>query len=114
MSELPDAGPLWVERMIGAAAGSLIALIYLVPKSRQEAASRLLTSLVTGLVFAPEAGVFIATRLGLASELTGSETMLSGAAAAGFFAWWALGMLARMARRAGAEPPSGTNREGGA
>jgi hypothetical protein len=53
------------------------------------------------LVFGGPAGVLLAGRLGIAMHLSASDIMLSGAAAVSLSAWWALGVLARVARRWG-------------
>ncbi len=91
----------WMERTIGASAGAAVSLIYMLPADRREAACRFIAGLVSGMVFGGPAGVLIAGRLGLSSHLSGSEIMLSGAAAVSLTAWWALGVLARLARRWG-------------
>jgi hypothetical protein len=95
-----DAG-LWATRAVGASAGAAVSLIYLLPKSRREAASRFFTGLACGLIFGGPAGVWIAERLEMAGSLSASETMLSGSAAASLCAWWALGILHRLAGRLG-------------
>jgi hypothetical protein len=90
-----------MERTIGASAGAAVSLIYMLPAGRREAACRFVAGLITGLVFGGPAGVLLAGRLGIATRLSASEIMLSGAAAASLTAWWALGVLARVARRWG-------------
>ena len=95
------SGGLWMERTIGASAGAAVSLVYMLPAGRREAACRFLAGLVSGLVFGGPAGVLIAARLGIAASLSASEIMLSGAAAVSLSAWWALGVLARVARRWG-------------
>lgn len=92
---------LWMERTIGASAGAAVSLIYMLPADRREAACRFLAGVVSGMVFGGPAGVLIAARLGIAAHLSASEIMLSGAAAVSLTAWWALGVLARVARRWG-------------
>ncbi len=93
-----DAG-LWATRALGASAGAAVSLVYLLPKSRREAASRFFTGLSCGLIFGGPTGIWIAERLGLADVLSASEVMLSGSAAASLCAWWGLGILARVAQR---------------
>jgi hypothetical protein len=92
---------LWMERTIGASAGAAVSLIYMLPADRREAACRFVAGLISGLVFGGPAGVLLAGRLGIATHLSASETVLSGAAAVSLTAWWALGVLARVARRWG-------------
>jgi len=95
-----DAG-LWAERAVGAAAGAAVSLIYLLPKSRREAASRFFTGLACGMTFGGPAGAWLAERLELSGALSASELMLSGSAAASLCAWWGLGILSRLAGRLG-------------
>jgi hypothetical protein len=94
-------GGFWIERAMGASAGAAVSLVYMLPADRREAACRFAAGLVSGLVFGGPAGLWLAGRLGLADRLSGSEIMLSGAAAVSLSAWWALGVLARIARRWG-------------
>lgn len=97
-----------MERTIGASAGAAVSLVYMLPADRREAACRFLAGLVSGMVFGGPAGVLLAGKLGIAAHLSASEIMLSGAAAVSLTAWWALGVLARLARRwgrnAGSQP----------
>jgi hypothetical protein len=95
------SGGFWMERAVGASAGAAVSLIYMLPADRREAACRFIAGLVSGMVFGGPAGVLIAGRLGISGHLSGSEIMLSGAAAVSLTAWWALGVLARLARRWG-------------
>jgi len=87
----------WLARMTGAAAGAVISLVYLLPQSRREAASRFFTGLVSGLVFGPPVGMSIAEYTGISGQLDGTELTLMGAAATSLCAWWGLGILARIA-----------------
>jgi hypothetical protein len=103
MADIGNATGLWMERTVGASAGAAISLVYMLPKGRREAISRFLTGLVSGLIFGGPAGVWLAARLGITGYLSPSETMLSGAAAVSLCAWWALGLLERMAKRWGGE-----------
>lgn len=108
MTEIPNPPAYMLERLVGAGVGALVSLAYLLPKGRQEAFSRLAVSLACGVVFGGEAGLAITHRLGLSGQLSGSEIMLSGAAAASLSAWWVLGVLARLAERmADRQPPTG-------
>ncbi len=70
-------------------------------QGRQEAATRLATGLVAGLVFGPATGLYGAERLDLLATLSAPEIVLSGSAAVSLTAWWALGALKRMAERWG-------------
>ncbi|EUB95258.1 hypothetical protein PMI07_003036 [Rhizobium sp. CF080] len=98
----PGALPgLWAARIAGATAGAGVSLIYLLPKSRREAASRFLTGLSCGTIFGGPTGLWLVERLGIGAELSGPEVMLTGSAAASLCAWWVLGVLARIAARYG-------------
>ncbi len=106
-----DAG-LWIARGFGATAGAAVSLVYMLPRSRREAASRFVTGLACGLIFGGPAGAWIARRFDIAASLSGAEFMLAGSAAASLCAWWGLGVLARLAdrwsgngSRASSEPP---------
>jgi hypothetical protein len=104
MAEFTTDAGLWAERAVGASAGAAVSLIYLLPKSRREAASRFFTGVACGLTFGGPAGLWIAERLEPAAVLSTSETMLSGSAAASLCAWWGLGVLSRLAARYGDKP----------
>jgi hypothetical protein len=99
MADFGNEAGLWTVRLVGASAGAAVSLIYLLPRSRREAASRFLTGLTCGLVFGGPAGLWIATRLGIATHLGASEILLTGSAAASLCAWWGLGVLARVAEK---------------
>jgi hypothetical protein len=102
MSDFANEPHMWAARAAGAAAGAAVSLIYLLPKSRREAATRFLTGLACGIIFGGPAGLFLMEKLGLSGALSGSEVMLSGSAAASLCAWWGLGILSRLAERYGA------------
>ena len=95
------SGAFWMERAIGASAGAAVSLVYMLPRGGREAACRFIAGMISGLVFGGPAGVLLAARLGIATHLTPAEIMLSGAAAVSVSAWWALGVLARIAGRWG-------------
>ena len=95
------SGGFWMERTIGASAGAAVSLIYMLPADRREAACRFIAGLISGVVCGGPAGVLRAGRLGFAAHLPGAEILLWGAAAVSLTAWWALGVLARVARRWG-------------
>jgi hypothetical protein len=103
MADIGNASDLWVQRMIGALAGAAISLVYMLPKSEREAICRFLTGLISGLIFGGPTGVWLAAQMGIEGYLSGSETMLSGAAAVSLCSWWGLGLLERMAKRWGRE-----------
>ena len=95
-----DATPvLLLAKAIGALAGSLVSLAYIMPRGRREAAIRLLVGLVTGLVFGGTAGVKIADMMDLLGKVSVFEITLMGATLSSLCAWWGLGVLRRMADR---------------
>jgi hypothetical protein len=99
MSDVPETAWLWAAKGTGAIAGSAISLAYLLPIGRREAALRFAVGAASGVVFGGAAGVKIATELGIENVLGQAETLLMGAAAASFVAWWALGLMLRMLLR---------------
>lgn len=95
-----DASPaLLLAKVIGALAGSIVSLAYIMPRGRREAAIRLLVGMVTGLVFGGTAGVKIADMLDLLGKVSAFEITLTGAALSSLCAWWGLGALQRLAER---------------
>ena len=88
-----------MERLIGASAGAAVSLVYMLPKGAREAASRFVTGLVTGIIFGGPAGQWLAGRLDVVERLSPSEIMMAGAASVSLLAWWALGLLNRLAER---------------
>lgn len=103
MADIGNASGLWTERALGASAGAAISLVYMLPKGRREAISRFLSGVISGVIFGGPAGVWLASRAGIAAYLSPSEIMLSGAAAVSLCSWWALGLLERLAKRWGRE-----------
>ncbi|MBF2716727.1 DUF6107 family protein [Agrobacterium vitis] len=103
MSDFTPDTPLWGARLAGALAGSAISLVYLLPRGRREAASRLFTGLAFGLIFGGATGQWLARKLDILQSLSGAEIMLAGATFASLSAWWALGALARLAGRYGSK-----------
>ena len=101
MADLGKEAGVLAAKAAGAAAGAGISLIYLLPRSGQEAASRFFTSLCCGLIFGWPVGLWLVERMGIGERISASETMLTGSAAASLSAWWVLGALARVAERWG-------------
>lgn len=93
-----DAAPaLWFAKLVGAVSGSLISIAYILPKGRREAVLRFAVGLVTGLVFGGPAGIKTADFLGLLEKISATEVALMGASLVSLSAWWALGVLQRLA-----------------
>lgn len=90
---------LWTAKGAGAVAGSAISLAYVLPRGRRDAAVRFAVGVACGLVFGGMTGVKIASELGVDGIVGPAETMLAGAAAASFCAWWALGLGLRLLLR---------------
>lgn len=107
MAELGHDSGLLVAKAIGSVAGAWVSLVYLMPKSMREAASRFMTGVSCGVMFGGPAGLWLSERLGISGQLSPIETTLSGAAAASLSAWWVLGAMVRVANRYGAksDPP---------
>ncbi|HEX2148199.1 MAG TPA: DUF6107 family protein [Pseudorhizobium sp.] len=101
MADLGNEAGVLAAKAAGAAAGAGVSLIYLLPKSRREAASRFFTGLCCGLIFGKPAGLWLAGRMGITHDLTGLEISLTGSAAASLLAWWVLGALVRVSERWG-------------
>lgn len=98
---LGDAGGELLAKFVGAVFGSAISLAYILPRGRREAALRFATGLAAGMVFGTVAGLKIAAYLELETMLSPFEIALVGAAAVSLCAWWALGVIARLAARYG-------------
>ena len=101
MTDFAHEPALTVLRLAGAVSGAAVSLVYLLPGSRREAATRFVTGLACGLIFGPSAGLWMARQAGLADALTAHEILLTGSAAASLSAWWVLGALVRVATRWG-------------
>ncbi|KQV43521.1 MULTISPECIES: DUF6107 family protein [unclassified Rhizobium] len=101
MADIGNDPGLWAANALGAVAGAAVSLVYMLPRSRQEAASRFLTGTACGLIFGAPTGVWLVGWLGIAGEISGSEMLLTGSAAASLCAWWVLGAAARIAARFG-------------
>jgi Family of unknown function (DUF6107) len=99
MSGLPEGALIWGAKLGGAVAGSAISLAFMLPVNRREAALRFAVGLVSGVVFGGMAGLKLASELGLEGKVGAPELMLAGSAAASLCAWWALGVLAKIARK---------------
>ena len=104
MSEFANESGILAARFTGAVAGAGVSLIYLLPQTHREAASRFLTGLACGMIFGGPVGLWIVKRLDIAGGLSGQDVMLTGSAAASLCAWWGLGLMVRIADRYAARP----------
>ena len=97
---ISEAGPaVLLAKAVGALAGSLISLAYVLPRGRREAMLRLAVGAVSGLVFGTTAGVKIADMLDVLDRISVTEVSLMGAALTSACAWWGLGALQRVVER---------------
>ena len=99
MSGLPEGALIWGAKAGGAVAGSAISIAFMLPVNRREAALRFAVGVVCGLVFGGMAGLKLAVETGLEGKVGAPELMLAGSAVASLSAWWALGVLAKIARQ---------------
>ena len=88
---------MFAAKLLGALAGSVVSLAYILPRGRREAMLRLTVGLVAGLVFGSTAGLKIADMLGVLGHISPIEVTLMGATFASLSAWWGLGLLQRLA-----------------
>lgn len=95
MHEWTSGLPDWSARGIGAVAGSSISLVYLVPKQRREAMSRLIVGVVIGIVFGAATGEKLVQIFDLTGHVSRTEILLMGASTASFVSWWVLGLVSR-------------------
>ncbi len=95
MTDMTQAGWIWLAKGAGAVAGSAISLAYILPKHRRDAAIRFAVGVVCGIIFGGATGLKLAEQLGLTAKLGPAEIMLMGAAAASLCAWSAIGLLLR-------------------
>jgi hypothetical protein len=93
----------WSIRSAGAIAGSSVSLVYLLPKKRHEAASRLIVGILCGVIFAKAAGTKLVQIMALDVAPAALEVTLMGATAASFASWWLLGLLVRTLNRDAAD-----------
>jgi hypothetical protein len=99
MSEFVHDSSLWVARLTGSLAGVGISLVYLLPKSHREAASRFMCGMLCGVIFGGPTGLWLARYLSVADGLSQQDIVLAGSAAASLSCWWVLGIMARLASR---------------
>ncbi len=90
---------LLMAKFVGALAGSVISVAYVLPRGKREAFVRLGVGVVTGLIFGSAAGVKLADMLGVLDKVSAFEITLIGSASASLCAWWTLGVLERVARQ---------------
>lgn len=99
LNDLPETAWLWSAKFFGAILGSAISIAYVLPKGRREAAIRFAVGVSIGFVFGPLVANQISQYFGLNSALSKVEMFLIGSSLASLCAWWALGILQRLAQR---------------
>lgn len=102
MQDLPETAWLWSAKIIGAILGSAISIAYILPSGRREAAIRFAVGVSIGFVFGPLVADQLSEYFVLNSSLSQAELFLMGSSLASLCAWWALGILHRLAQRSGA------------
>ena len=85
MSEFANEAGIWAARITGAVAGAGVSLVYLLPKSKREAASRFITGVSCGMIFGGPIGLWIVQQLDIAGALSGREIMVAGSAGSGLY-----------------------------
>lgn len=78
-------------KLAGAFAGSILALVFIPPRSRREFWRRGSGSVIMGVVFAPAAIEWL-------KFSPNAEGMVAGGCAAAFCAWWIMGLVIRILR----------------
>lgn len=95
-----DGAPsIWLAKLLGAVAGSLVSIAYVLPRGRREAILRFVVGVAVGLIFGGTAGLKLADIMGLLGKISTFEITLMGATIASAGAWWGLGAYQRLARR---------------
>lgn len=78
-------------KLLGAAAGSALALVFVPPRSMRGFFRRVTASLVGGIIF----GGFARSMAGFSDDWEG---LVAGACLAAFCAWWTMALIVRMLR----------------
>lgn len=99
MSEFVHESGLWAARLTGSLAGVGISLVYLLPTSHREAASRFMCGMLSGVIFGGPVGLWLARHFSLTDGLSSQDIMLAGSASASLTCWWVLGIMVRLANR---------------
>ncbi len=110
MSGVPEGIALWIAKATGATAGSAISIAFMLPASRREAALRFTVGIASGMVFGGMAGLKLADYFEHLDRIGTFEMMLTGSAAASLCAWWALGVLSRVAGQLSTGPAQQSER----
>lgn len=85
-----EAGAAILLKLLGSVAGAVLALVFLLPRTRREGLRRFGGSVVAGVIFAP-----VVMHYGAWSATPDNVVAASGAAA--FGSWWVMGALVRIA-----------------
>lgn len=89
-------------KVLGSSAGSLLSLVFMLPKTIRDLFTRAIGSFIAGLVFAPQIIDYL-------HWLPSDETTISAAALAAFASWWMMGAITRVITvfKAPGEKPAG-------
>lgn len=99
IQDIPETVWLLSAKIVGAILGSAISIAYLLPKGRRDAAIRFAVGVSIGFVFGPLTANQLSEYFALNSVLSKAELFLMGSLLASLCAWWALGILHRLAHR---------------
>lgn len=78
-------------KILGSSAGTLLSLVFMLPRTIRDLFTRTIGSLVSGIVFAPQVIDYLNWDMP-----TAGETMVSAAALAAFTSWWMMGAITRI------------------
>lgn len=80
-----------VARLIGAAGGAIVGIVFIWPQTRREAASRFLVSMIAGALLEPHIAWYL--------KIPDATDMTMGTAAMGAaLSWWVMGATVRLIR----------------
>ena len=83
-----EVGSALIAKIIGSAAGAILALVFVPPKTMRGFLRRGAAALISGPIFAP----YVQSWAGFTADIDG---MISAACLAAFASWWLMGALKR-------------------
>lgn len=75
-----------IERALGVISGSVLALVFIIPKTKMEAVQRALVSLVAGAIFTTPLREYL-------DWLETTENIIAAGCLASFSSWWAMSAI---------------------
>lgn len=81
-----------VAKLAGSLAGTILALVFIVPKTVSGFIRRIVDSLICGYVFGPSVHAYLAWPLA-------TEHVMASTALASFLGWWGMGAVMHVARK---------------